>query len=175
MYSFGVGVGGEQGCDWPSSRGAGSGWGALRVPCPPRRVSLSERLQREEQQEAEEEEQQLEQEEEKEPPEEEEEGEEERIAKFEAASETEARAAARLVLPLDDVSHRNVFICFSQSEAHSSLVKVREMMLSHISISRCNRVMRTMSRERRDAFILLCCIAVGLRVQTCQVALSLNM
>lgn len=67
----------EQGCDWPSSRGAGSGWGALRVPRPPRRVSLSERLQREEQQEAEEEEQQLE--EEKELAEEEE---EERIAKF---------------------------------------------------------------------------------------------
>lgn len=64
------------------------GGGALRVQCPPRRVSLSERLQREEQHEAAEEEKQLAEEE------------EERVAKFEAvaAAETEARDAARLVL-----------------------------------------------------------------------------
>lgn len=115
MFSFGVEGRGEQGFDWPSSRGAGSGWGALRVPCPPRCVSLSERLQQEEQQQAEEEEQQLEQEEEREQAEEEE-VEEEHIAKFAAAAETEARGAARSVLLL--VFQMNVLLCFSQGQSH---------------------------------------------------------
>lgn len=112
MFSFWVEGRGEQGFDWPSSRGAGSGWGALRVPCPPRRVSLSERLQQEEQQQAEEEEQQLEQEEEREQAEEE----EEHIAKFAAAAQTEAGDAARSVLLL--VFQMNVLLCFSQGQSH---------------------------------------------------------
>lgn len=68
------------------------GGGALRVPCPHRLVSLSERLQREELQEAEEEEKQLAEEEEEEQQEE-----EERVAKFEAVADGDGGERRRQV------------------------------------------------------------------------------